>query len=172
MDDDVAAARNPPMFRRWLQEEQIRNGRKRIPTIGMFHHRTTKTRNVIPGEAILTEFRKSYLSAVLTAFALVILLFPVISSADDFHLCHLSFQNLFHGSAQRTLIHSKPSAMEDTDKQVCLACLWSSFDTVDAANPVSLAPISTVFVACVPSEPSPVSSICVPSRAERAPPLA
>lgn len=134
-------------------------------------HRRTRASQDHSGLRLIRSFRQSRYVALSSLLSLVLLLFPVFSTADDFHVCHRVTIHLANqAKAEHTHLcstHSSPSE----DEGVCLACLWTTLESNLPTAVVSLPFLPTIMEGFAPAEMSHSPIHSRSSRPERAPPL-
>ncbi|MBZ5551470.1 MAG: hypothetical protein LAO21_02030 [Acidobacteriia bacterium] len=120
---------------------------------------------------VIILLRKNRGASFLSLLALVFLLFPTFSTADDFHVCHLSIAHLFDAIPSAASLQKDSRSTDPEKETVCIACLWSTFDSTPPATPVNLDPVPSRVECCQIPEPSLPFIESFSSRAQRAPPL-
>lgn len=75
---------------------------------------------------------------MIIGLATFFLLFPVFSTADDFHACHQSLDFVVASPHSTTLVDLTSFAHPGEDNVFCLACVWSSFEDATPADPLIL----------------------------------
>jgi hypothetical protein len=113
--------------------------------------------------------RKSFVAVAL--LAIFLLLFPTFSTADDFHVCHLSLERMLASRWIVSLPHISLSAARPTEETPCVACLWGNADTFSLATAILLEPVAKTFLETRPLVLSLSRSELFLTRSERAPPL-
>jgi hypothetical protein len=120
----------------------------------------------------LVSIRRNRASATISVLAMTLLLFPIFSTADDFHACHLSFAALASPAPSRAQTSAATQMAKSSDDDFCFACVWSSFESAAPAPPISITPTQDASVTFVPViSCHPVSSD-ISSIFDRAPPIA
>jgi hypothetical protein len=123
-------------------------------------------------ECRLVSIRRNRASATISVLAMTLLLFPIFSTADDFHARHLSFTAL----AGPALSHAQTSAAtqmaKSSDDGFWFACVWSNFESAAPAPPLSITPTQNASVTFVPVIPRHSVSSDISSIFDRAPPIA
>jgi hypothetical protein len=122
-------------------------------------------------KAVIISLRESRGASLLSVIALLFLLFPTFSTADDFHVCHLSIAHFFDVIQPEDSLHPDSPNTGPEKGTVCIACLWSTFESTPPATPVSLDPVPTRVECCQLPEPALPFVESFPSRAQRAPPF-
>ncbi|MGB7623344.1 MAG: hypothetical protein WBN92_13410 [Terriglobia bacterium] len=116
-------------------------------------------------------FRESRYAVALILMTLVPLLFPTFSTADDFHVCRLSIIHLFDSHPAGAAVQSFSSA-HPQDDSVCIACLWSTFDSTPPTAPIILNSVPSRNETCLLPETVLPFVQNFSSTTQRAPPLA
>jgi hypothetical protein len=121
--------------------------------------------------AVIIALRTKRSASPVSVIALMFLLFPVFSTADDFHVCHLSIAHFFAALQSAASLQSDSHSKDPEKTTVCIACLWSTFESTPPATLVNLEPVPARVECCqIPELPLPyVESFSF--RAQRAPPF-
>ena len=133
--------------------------------------RRERKSHTLPGTHLITSLRRSRLAALCSVFSLGLLLFPILSTADDFHVCRLfRIPQANLGQAEFDTLNSTPSVTSEDDG-VCLACLWT---TIESTMPTAFASLPALLKRIENFVPRELSFALIQTHAskpERAPPL-
>ena len=99
-----------------------------------------------------------------------ILLFPILSSSDDFHVCQLSMESWKGPAPLIPNVSSTFQGVCNPEGLFCAACAWSRSENAFPVVPVSLDPDSFRLAANIPLLSDPQEFILYSSRKGRAPP--
>lgn len=108
-------------------------------------------------------------SVILALATIALLLFPVLSASDDFHVCRLSMESLANPAQPLPRVAEIGHRLQGPDGIYCAACVWSSFENASPSGSVSPDPASDSLVTGIPSLPCPPAFQIFASRADRAP---
>lgn len=109
--------------------------------------------------------------ATLAWLVITLLVFPVLSASDDFHVCQLSLEFLANPAEPFPHVSSGGPLIQNSDGVSCAACVWSSFENASLSNPIYLDPASNRLITGIPSLPCSPSFQIFASTADRAPPV-
>ncbi|MBZ5535113.1 MAG: hypothetical protein LAO31_04090 [Acidobacteriia bacterium] len=121
--------------------------------------------------AVIIALRENRGVSVMSVIVLVFLLFPTFSTADDFHVCHLSIAHFFDTTRADASLRTDSHKRDPEKATVCIACLWSTFEGTPPSTPVILDPAPSRVECCQTPEPALPFVETFSSLSERAPPF-
>lgn len=151
-----------------VSESNIKFKERRLPLdnllAGRAHHSQA-------GTPLFRALRQSRYAALFSLLSLMLLLFPILSTADDFHVCQLSLiRQASPIQAEHYILRSSHSS-QSKDEDICLACSWM---TVEGTMPTALVTLPVLHARTEDLAPQQLPFPLIQtdsSKPERAPPL-
>ncbi len=119
----------------------------------------------------MTAIRSRRLLRGIAQVALILILLPVFTTADDFHVCQQSLNNRLVSSPESAFTRPA-SRMQSNSMVFCVACLWTGFEDSLPGTIATIAPTFRFSFSLPEFDIHSLPTLRIYSDSQRAPPPA